>query len=903
VVVVVGIAGFRAHGHDWADAVYQTLRLFTINLDVDPPPPAPGPAPAPEPRWWLQAVAFLAALLTARGIAELYREQLVGWLVRFAVHPRVVVFGANERTAALLTASPRPGRRRDAIVVVDPDAQALASITAPRVWKVRGDGRSEASLKRAAVHRAGNVLVITGNNARNSAIAAAVLDLRPPLEGLYAEVEEPGLARALEQGGQRVDVPTTTFSGAGLAAAAVLDTLDADGPKLLSGDTDRDPPTIALFGTGPLVDAMVLELHHRRRIQMLDHPRTRTAVPRVLLFGPDAKVRCGALAAVMGTELQVLDLAPLDVELQQVVELSVEIVRQLARHRPLSRIMVLTPTDLDGGALAISLARHLGRRAEIVLVTESRTTPFGDEICAQTAVSPTLARVRSFRVPDEVYDLCKLAAERMEDRLARALYEVEQPGGKRWASLPPSDREPFVALATEAAKTARSRAAGPSSTDQVMLRRSALVALDAPELAPLRALGFSSPMALARAGLDVDFSSLPALLAAGRTLLATGEHAAFDVWAEVARLRTDMADVGRDLKELPAGSDRADVRHVRTLLLLRQAVLGSTDARLHLGQGNLRTCVRRDPGDPENPIVLLAAPDEDPAASAVRLGPTLTHLPAETVVWATGGLRDVLGDVARDICTPGAGQPGRADALEMWRALVVAGHHPVDLRVAALPGTPADELLLARALGALVGRVETPETTDLNDILLNGAGDIVPLPDDPATIRAFLRPSRWPATFAKRREPLARALHEGYVERQRAQERKPADDEALRPWATLSRWLKESNRAVVDDIPAKLAVLDVELVDRPVGPPDVRFVELVERNLDLLAELEHGRYTAERLLSGWTRGVRDPARFISPHLVPWQHLSTEAKEYDRELMVHLPEVLAKQGLGVRPLTV
>jgi voltage-gated potassium channel Kch len=890
VVLVVGTAGFLAHGHDWPDAVYQTLRLFTINLDVE------GPRPQPEPGFWLQAVAFLAALLTARGIAELYREQLIGRLVRFAVRPRVVVFGANERTAALLTASPRPGRWRDALVVVDPDAQALASITAPRVWKVRGDGKSETSLRRAAVHRARDVLVITGDDARNSAITAAVLELRPPrIDGLYAEVQEPGLARALEQGGERVDVRTTTFSAAGVAAAAVLDALEAAGPALLIPDGDGSPPTVALFGTGPLMDAMVLELHHRRRIQLLDDPGSRRTVPQVLLFGPDVTIRCAALAAVMGTELQLLGLDPLDVDLRQVVELNLETVRHLARHQPLRRIMVLTPTDLDGGALAISLARHLGRPAEIVLVTESRTTPFGDEICRQTGVSPTLAKVRSFRVPDEVYDLRKLAAERVADRLARALYEVERPDPTPWAQLAEAGRKPYLTRAATAADAARSRADLPAGTDRWMLRRAALVSLDPPELAPLEALGFSRPTALARAGLDVDFSSLPALLAAGRTLLDEGSPAAFGVWAEVARLRADAAALAGDLPSGTGGSAAADVHE---LLLLRRAVLGDPDARLHLGRGAVGPGSRRPPGDPATPVVVLAGPDDD-RATAARLARTLAHLPARTVVWATGAVRSVLGDPQRNLRTPADGRSGRAAALEMWRAVIAGGHHPGDVRVAALPGATADELLLARALGASLGRVETPGGVDLNDILLNGAAGIVPLPDDPATIRAFLRPSRWPEEFADRHEPVAKELHECYATRQRS--RKAAGDPALRDWSVLSPWLKRSNLAVVDDIPAKLTVLGLELVPRPRGPVDPAFADLVDRNIDLLAELEHGRFTAERLLLGWTRGVRDPARFVSPHLVPWQQLSEEAKEYDREVMRDLPSVLAEHGLGVRPL--
>ena len=75
---------------------------------------------------------------------------------------------------------------------------------------------------------------------------------------------------------------------------------------------------------------------------------------------------------------------------------------------------------------------------------------------------------------------------------------------------------------------------------------------------------------------------------------------------------------------------------------------------------------------------------------------------------------------------------------------------------------------------------------------------------------------------------------------------------------------------------------------------------LFEENIAELSELEHGRFTAERVLSGWTSGVRNPARFVTPYLLPWTQLSDEVKEYDSEVMRDVPVVLARHGLGARP---
>jgi hypothetical protein len=145
---------------------------------------------------------------------------------------------------------------------------------------------------------------------------------------------------------------------------------------------------------------------------------------------------------------------------------------------------------------------------------------------------------------------------------------------------------------------------------------------------------------------------------------------------------------------------------------------------------------------------------------------------------------------------------------------------------------------------------------------------------------------------------MAAELHRLYVARQRT--RKSSDDPALQPWSALSPWLQRSNLAVVDDIPTKLAVVGLRLDETGTGTA-AELAHLLQSRIELLAELEHGRYTAERLLAGWTSGVRDPARFLSPYLQPWTELSDEAKEYDREAVRDLPPVLAAHGLGVRPL--
>jgi hypothetical protein len=907
-LAVIGVIGLGAWGFAHLDAepgggpgprelkardvVYRTVRLFALEFDLPPGASAP---------WQLWLAAFLAPMLTLRGIARLFREQLAGVLTHYLVRPRMVIFGANERSATLVATAPRPGRWRDAIVVVDPDPQALRTVAGPRVWTVRGHGTTAAALRQVAVARSANLIVVTGDNARNSAITTAALDLLPtPKLDVYVEVEEPGLARTLEQGGHRVGLETVPFSASALAAAAVLDELEAPGPptgrtpdpptdrapgpaSLLAAGADGAVPTLALFGTGGLVDAFVLELHRRRQVQLLEDATAGEVMPRILLFGPDADRRRRSLMTLVGTELQLLDLDSVDVRLDQVVELDIETARHLTRSGPLRQVFVLAPSDLDGGGIAITLARHLGPTAQLVLVTGSGSTPFGDEIEEQTQESATLARVRLFRVPEYAYNLPTLQAERLADRLARALYAAEpaRPGDE-WSRLPPDERD-------QQRRQAEQRIAdvGPGT---VPLRRSALVASSPAEIPLLEVLGFDRPTALARAGLRADFQSVTVLVQAAQRLLERGHEAAFAAWCEVARLHRRAGDLARVMPGRSAGPDGLDVRE---LLLIRRAQLGDADARVAL-QPNAGD---RPPG--RDAIAVLAG-STDAAIGSTLLEPVFQHpapgLDPHAVV-PDGPLRTQLRHWG---ARTGEHDPDstRRQLLGLWRDRAVVGLTG-GVRVVALPDTATEDLLLARALGASLGRVQTPDAPDLSRALLNGAVGVVPLPADRMTVRSFLRPTTWPAALGRLRQPIAAELHHRYVARQR--DRKPGHDPALQPWSALSPWLQRSNLAVVDDIPTKLAAVGLRL-DGTVGRrPDPELLRrLVERTEDL-AELEHGRYTAERLLSGWTSGVRDPARFLSPYLQPWTELSEEAKEYDREVVRDLPAVLDQFRVGVRPL--
>jgi hypothetical protein len=106
--------------------------------------------------------------------------------------------------------------------------------------------------------------------------------------------------------------------------------------------------------------------------------------------------------------------------------------------------------------------------------------------------------------------------------------------------------------------------------------------------------------------------------------------------------------------------------------------------------------------------------------------------------------------------------------------------------------------------------------------------------------------------------------------------------------------LQNSNLAQADDIPNKLALLGLRL--ERAGAE----LQLDAAQVELLAEIEHGRWNLERIAEGWQRGERQVSRTVTPFLKPWTELDRETREWDRETVRRIAPALAELGWGVAP---
>ena len=142
-------------------------------------------------------------------------------------------------------------------------------------------------------------------------------------------------------------------------------------------------------------------------------------------------------------------------------------------------------------------------------------------------------------------------------------------------------------------------------------------------------------------------------------------------------------------------------------------------------------------------------------------------------------------------------------------------------------------------------------------------------------------------------ELLAIAIHARYCEKQ-------LQDHPERPldypdFSQLPDDLKYSNLRQAQNICDRL-----EQVGYRLGPKGRKGAvkEFPPELVEFMAELEHEAWMQERLSRGWKLGERNAEKKTSPYLVPYDQLSEEIKDYDRDAIRNIPALVERGGMAV-----
>ncbi|MFX1533137.1 MAG: NAD-binding protein [Promethearchaeota archaeon] len=123
--------------------------------------------------------------------------------------------------------------------------------------------------------------------------------------------------------------------------------------------------------------------------------------------------------------------------------------------------------------------------------------------------------------------------------------------------------------------------------------------------------------------------------------------------------------------------------------------------------------------------------------------------------------------------------------------------------------------------------------------------------------------------------------------------------EELKEWATLRRSLKDSYLQTVDHIPVKLRAIGCGVRELK---GESSLFEFERDEIELLANMEHRRWMADKYLKGYTYDETiyetDHRNKRHPYLLPFDELTEGFKDYARKPVIIIPGILKELGLEV-----
>jgi class 3 adenylate cyclase len=141
-------------------------------------------------------------------------------------------------------------------------------------------------------------------------------------------------------------------------------------------------------------------------------------------------------------------------------------------------------------------------------------------------------------------------------------------------------------------------------------------------------------------------------------------------------------------------------------------------------------------------------------------------------------------------------------------------------------------------------------------------------------------------------EDIARAIHGAYIAANSG--RLDHDDARLLPWDDLPEAYQESNLRQAGWFPTYLETVGCGFAPAKDARP--RRVEFTVEEVEALAQLEHERWWSQKRSKGYVFGsMRSDAEGTHPSMVPWEQLSEEEREKDRQAVRAVPERFAEAG--------
>lgn len=146
------------------------------------------------------------------------------------------------------------------------------------------------------------------------------------------------------------------------------------------------------------------------------------------------------------------------------------------------------------------------------------------------------------------------------------------------------------------------------------------------------------------------------------------------------------------------------------------------------------------------------------------------------------------------------------------------------------------------------------------------------------------------ALISEKLDELAKIIHNDYLG---GLETLNPNKSSHKPWKQLAIDFKNQNREQADHIFVKLRALGYEV-------DNINEIKFTDEQVELLAKMEHNRWWANMALSGWKNGEeRNDKKKIHTDLIPYDELTDEIKQYDRDAVLNIPKLLGKMTANLK----
>ncbi len=321
-------------------------------------------------------------------------------------------------------------------------------------------------------------------------------------------------------------------------------------------------------------------------------------------------------------------------------------------------------------------------------------------------------------------------------------------------------------------------------------------------------------------------------------------------------------------------SSNVDELRIRELLTDPEAMDSSPVALLAV---QCRRYIERHGGD-----VRRDAPDDASARIGTGSAPLL-RARAEALADGDDGVRPAAAELFELVTTSGG----------QVRAVSIVPPHP-DARLGAVRTRLRASIISAYASQLEpTGRIPTRSVSILISEVARMMGRVgLVIEPDPQ----FLWRTNMDEALIDR---LAQAIHAQYRRSFAATGNPTQSRLADLDWAGLEESDRESSRAQAVGIEEKLSLLGLDLVE--LGSAGSSDLDVPADALEELAELEHDRWWAHKVETGWVLGdERDPANKVHELLKPYDQLTDGQQQLDRDPILEMPGLLRDAGLAVRP---